>query len=525
MTGPLDLLAVTGAAVAAGLAAGPLVFAGARALAARCGPASRAWIWRMALFGLAAPTAVAAAWALAAPARASGAAKLDAPSAAFLAYAAPEPGLGARLGEMLTDVFAQPGVQIALIGLGALAWLGGAYGVYAWARARGALGRVMAEARKVEAPLVRAQFHAWAARLGVEAPPELLASARAPGPFLTGRRAVVLPPAAIDAAPRALGHVLAHELAHHARGDEIARPLDGALARLGWFNPFVRRAFEALVQAREEACDAMVLAAAPAERRAYAETVLTLAAGRVAPAASAFPNATERACAMRLKAILTPSSDPDRRARPFSLLAGAAVGAFALSSGLGLAACATAAAQEADVEAEAEAEGSATVREGRVVIVRAEEGEEPVTQVFEFSGEGPHEHIVVIGEDGEPIITPPTDGEFTWVERTIEGGAADELVEFEHLDDGAVVVRLRDPATGEVETIDIPAGAGAAHEEHGEHRVVVVRENIEEVIVDGEGDPPHVERRIRIIRNAPDAGDGGGDVEIEVEVETADDDG
>lgn len=83
------------------------------------------------------------------------------------------------------------------------------------------------------------------------------------GPAAVGilRRRILLPAdftTRYDPAERRL--VLAHEVAHHVRGDLIANAVALAILSLHWFNPFARRAYRAFRTDQELACDATVLA-------------------------------------------------------------------------------------------------------------------------------------------------------------------------------------------------------------------------------------------------------------------------
>jgi hypothetical protein len=83
------------------------------------------------------------------------------------------------------------------------------------------------------------------------------------GPAAVGilRRRILLPAdftTRYDPAERRL--VLAHEVAHHVRGDLIANVAALAILSLHWFNPLAHRAYRAFRADQELACDATVLA-------------------------------------------------------------------------------------------------------------------------------------------------------------------------------------------------------------------------------------------------------------------------
>jgi len=86
--------------------------------------------------------------------------------------------------------------------------------------------------------------------------------------------------------------VLAHELAHVARGDHWVAWLELAAMPLWWWNPaywYIRRRLE---ETRELACDALALQAASIDRRDFAELLLSLSADARWPLSPAAPLAT-----------------------------------------------------------------------------------------------------------------------------------------------------------------------------------------------------------------------------------------
>jgi beta-lactamase regulating signal transducer with metallopeptidase domain len=101
------------------------------------------------------------------------------------------------------------------------------------------------------------------------------------GPAAAGivRRRILLP---CDFADRFDAHerrlALAHEVAHHRRGDLVANWLALAVLSLHWFNPLAHIAYRAFRADQELACDATVLGATSAtERHAYASAVVKAA--------------------------------------------------------------------------------------------------------------------------------------------------------------------------------------------------------------------------------------------------------
>ena len=157
-------------------------------------------------------------------------------------------------------------------------------------------------------------------------------SPAAPTP-LSWRRSVILLPerlmSGLNAAQRAM--VLRHETEHLRRGDPLWFVFLSFVDAAGWFNPFLRRQTQRCRLAAELACDAAITAAAPALRRAYAETlilVLKTAAGDIRPyAPAAFLPLKSGDNSMRLSEIMRPAAGgrKPRRAALFALAAALAL--------------------------------------------------------------------------------------------------------------------------------------------------------------------------------------------------------
>ena len=170
------------------------------------------------------------------------------------------------------------------------------------------LGRWTGAARPVTCPEWLAAFERtrWVARR-----PErirLMVSDRVASPLSWGwaRPVILIDPDAL-ADPEEADAILAHEMAHIARGDWLALILTRAAATLFWFNPLVWLLEREIVQQAEEAADCE--AAKRVEPARYAQTLLSWAQidSRSLPAHSIAPKGS--ALGRRVKAIL------DRRVR------------------------------------------------------------------------------------------------------------------------------------------------------------------------------------------------------------------
>lgn len=113
---------------------------------------------------------------------------------------------------------------------------------------------------------------------------------------------------------------IAHELAHHQRGDLWANAFAVLFAALHWFNPLVRRAWANFRFDQEAACDACVLAETGRDSRAtYARTLAKAASGHMSAFAS--PMVAPDRLKERLAMMIQPGHSQGRR-RAGMLLAG-----------------------------------------------------------------------------------------------------------------------------------------------------------------------------------------------------------
>ncbi len=113
---------------------------------------------------------------------------------------------------------------------------------------------------------------------------------------------------------------IAHELAHHQRGDLWANAFAVIFAALHWFNPLVRRAWRNFRFDQEAACDACVLATTGRDSRGtYARTLAKAASGHMSAFAS--PMVAPDRLKERLAMMIQPDHSKARR-RVGMLLAG-----------------------------------------------------------------------------------------------------------------------------------------------------------------------------------------------------------
>lgn len=205
----------------------------------------------------------------------------------------------------------------------------------------GRAARLARRARPFLDARVQRQAAQGAARLGVSAP-DIRVSADVGAPILAGvRRPVVLLPEVLvqAASPEALALICIHELAHRRRRDNLRLLVEEAVLGGLWFNPAAYPLRAGLRAVREEACDALALAAEPrAVRRLYAETLVRSLRLHAGPELQPAFIGAQRRTAMRLNALLHPVAPPraGRRFAAAGLIGGLviATGTAALATGL-----------------------------------------------------------------------------------------------------------------------------------------------------------------------------------------------
>ena len=191
-------------------------------------------------------------------------------------------------------------------------WLAGA--AVSLGRAATALrraGRAVREAEPIGDAALLATFEALRARLDAPRAELRLAPAAATPQVVGALRPVVLLPAGmrerLDA--DALAMALGHELLHVRRADLLRGLVPALAARCFFFHPLARLVEREHALAREEACDAAVVARLAPSPRAYGRLLLELASGGP-PLRAAAAAITHHTLQRRLQMLLRP-------ARPF----------------------------------------------------------------------------------------------------------------------------------------------------------------------------------------------------------------
>ena len=157
-------------------------------------------------------------------------------------------------------------------------WLGGA-GCTALAHAVG-IRRFAAVIRESEAApaTIRTMVSELSSRLGLRRMPDVLMTSRALPPLVWSLGLVprVILPAELFArlSPDAQRTILAHELFHIRRGDDLVRLLELAARAVFWWHPVVWWAGRQLRELEEQCCDGRVLELVPDRPRTYAAALV-----------------------------------------------------------------------------------------------------------------------------------------------------------------------------------------------------------------------------------------------------------
>jgi murein DD-endopeptidase MepM/ murein hydrolase activator NlpD len=206
-----------------------------------------------------------------------------------------------------------------------LLWLTGSLVVgTVWLHRRRQCHRILLRAEPVGDPALEALLHDWRKRLGIRRPIRLLVSPSIRFPFTLGsvRPAIVLPTSVVEfASVEVVEAVLAHEVVHVKRWDDLLLQLETAISTLYFFFPIVWVTAKRMRDEREHICDEMVLSHARIAPGTYRRGILTvlrlgLEGGHVH--APAFASARARLEA-RLQAVTTNS--PSRKPKITLMLA------------------------------------------------------------------------------------------------------------------------------------------------------------------------------------------------------------
>jgi bla regulator protein BlaR1 len=115
--------------------------------------------------------------------------------------------------------------------------------------------------------------------MGLRRTPRIWVSPHAAAPQAFGlfRQHIVLPAPLTDGSADDLDVVVAHEMAHHARGDLWMLAMHRAAVTLWWWHPLAWQLGSVLREAIEDGCDDRVLASGLASRDRYCDVLVACA--------------------------------------------------------------------------------------------------------------------------------------------------------------------------------------------------------------------------------------------------------
>lgn len=161
-----------------------------------------------------------------------------------------------------------------------LAWLCGTTGFsMIFVRHRRRYRRLTSHAREVTDPAILAIAARWRRFFRIARPVRLCSAGNCTTPFTLGifRPVIFLPrPVVAQNDARLLEAVIAHEMTHIRRYDDLWIRLQALLQAIYFFHPLVWYANRQLAQARERICDRMVLARREISPRDYGEGMLAI---------------------------------------------------------------------------------------------------------------------------------------------------------------------------------------------------------------------------------------------------------
>lgn len=148
-------------------------------------------------------------------------------------------------------------------------------------RQLGLLRKAAADAEQITiGPLHERLSHLALLLGGLRRAPRLVLGCDAQPPLSFGilRPTIMIPRSVESLSAAELDTILAHELAHHARGDVAMNWLQLLLCAFWWFNPVAWLLHRAIRKVREDCCDDLILARRITTGTAYCETLLRVAA-------------------------------------------------------------------------------------------------------------------------------------------------------------------------------------------------------------------------------------------------------
>ena len=195
--------------------------------------------------------------------------------------------------------------------------LGIAWRLWQFAKARRRLKKWISAAPEVNRPEVHQLLALWQKILGVNRRVRLLTGVHATVPFTAGwfQPVIYLPELILKQPVTVVESVLAHEMAHVKRMDDVSLMMLNLARMVFFFHPVASWLFRHCEAERERACDAMVLRQGPLGPASYGKSLLKVMQFPMA-AAQSVPSLSVAAktAAFRIKSL---QDYPGARRRPF----------------------------------------------------------------------------------------------------------------------------------------------------------------------------------------------------------------
>jgi len=195
--------------------------------------------------------------------------------------------------------------------------IGVAWSLWQFGKARRRLRKWLASVSYADHPEAQTLLAMWQKILGVKRRVRLVTDAHARAPFTTGcfRPVIFLPELVLKQPVAVIEAVLAHEMAHVKRLDDVALTMLNLARIMFFFHPVVWWLFRQCESERERACDALVLRQGPLGPASYGKSLLKVMGFPMAPVQNVPAlSAAAKAAAFRLKSL---QDYPGARRRPF----------------------------------------------------------------------------------------------------------------------------------------------------------------------------------------------------------------
>ena len=196
--------------------------------------------------------------------------------------------------------------------------------------------RMVQSATTIRDPEIFVLKARWKDRFSIRRPVRLVSSSESPVPFTIGSyRPVVFVPGAVlrQKDPKLVEHVVAHELAHIKRWDDLLLEFQLLVSAVYFFHPVVWYAVRRMRAESERICDSLVLSRGGLSAVDYGRSVIAVLRLNAAGGSTPIPafDSDKRSLRVRMESIVKTKSATARRGTVvYSLLAPIALALFLL---------------------------------------------------------------------------------------------------------------------------------------------------------------------------------------------------